>query len=84
LSRGIAGNFELETGSIWSASTTTQSDANRRFPASGEWPAICGHFRLGEYCIGVIAPISRQSRARHLERNAHDPFSLRIKLAAAI
>jgi hypothetical protein len=27
-----AGNFELETGSIWSASTATPISANRRFP----------------------------------------------------
>src|SRR6516162_1866595 len=29
---GIAGNFELETGSIWSASTTTQSGVWCAFP----------------------------------------------------
>jgi hypothetical protein len=34
-----------ETGSMGAASTTTQSDANRRFPVSGEKPAVCGHFR---------------------------------------
>jgi hypothetical protein len=30
------GIFPTETGSIWTASTTTQSDANRCFPVSQE------------------------------------------------
>jgi hypothetical protein len=32
----LSGNFDCETGSIGAASTTTQSDANRRFPVSDE------------------------------------------------
>jgi predicted MarR family transcription regulator len=32
----LAGNLLVETGSIWAASTTTQSTANRRFPVSDQ------------------------------------------------
>jgi hypothetical protein len=40
----LPGNLVAETGSIPTASATTQSDPNGRFPVSGKEPAIGGLF----------------------------------------
>ena len=68
----LAGKFAVETGSIWAASTTTQSRVCGNFPAAGEKPPGGGMRR--ERLVSVTCDLELEGSLGALFSGLEFPF----------